>query len=227
MKHDSDQWISISDLMSGLMLVFLFVSIGYMIEVEYEREKMQNILLAYKQNQLDLNKALHDEFGKDLNSWNAEILENNSFRFRDPEMLFEVGRSDLREKFKNILSNFFPRYIKILNDNRFKDEVEEIRIEGHTSSNWTSTSLLNERYIHNAKLSQDRAFYVLDYCFNLKTMNDKSEWLIKLLRANGVSFANPVFKNGVENVEQSRRVEFRVITKVESKIADILNTIEK
>ena len=58
-------------------------------------------------------------------------------------------------------------------------------------------------------------------------MNDKSEWLIKLLRANGVSFANPVFKNGVENVEQSRRVEFRVITKVESKIADILNTIEK
>ena len=90
MKHDSDQWVSISDLMSGLMLVFLFVSIGYMIEVESEREKMQNIVLAYKQNQLDLNKALHDEFGKDLSSWNAEILENNSFRFRDPEMLLKL-----------------------------------------------------------------------------------------------------------------------------------------
>ncbi len=227
MKHDSDQWISISDLMSGLMLVFLFVSIGYMIEVESEREKMQSIALAYKQSKIDLNQALHDEFDRDLASWNAEILENNSFRFKDPEVLFEVGKSDLKDKFKIILANFFPRYIKILSDVRFKNDIEEIRIEGHTSSNWISAVGIQEKYIHNAKLSQDRAFYVLNYSLNLPTVKDQSDWLMKLLRANGVSFANPVFVNGVENVELSRRVEFRVITKVEQKIMAILEAVEK
>jgi len=222
MKHDTNQWLSISDMMSGLMLVFLFVSIGYMQEIEEEKEKIKSIAVAYNQGKIALNNALKEEFSKDLDRWNAEILDNNTIRFKSPEILFETGKSDIKDKFKFILDDFFPRYISILTDKRFKDDIEEIRIEGHTSSTWGNAVSRNDRYIHNAKLSQDRAFQVLNYCINLDDVQSKFDWLIKLLRANGVSFAKPIIENGVENEELSRRVEFRVITKTEDKIYKII-----
>ena len=222
MKHDSNQWVSISDMMSGLMLVFLFISIGYMIEIEEEKEKIKNIAIAYNQGKIALNLALKEEFGKDLTEWNAEILDNNTIRFKSPDMLFETGKSKIKNKFKYILDDFFPRYIKILTKNQFRLDVDEIRIEGHTSSSWDTAKNLNERYIQNARLSQDRAFQVLNYCINVENVQDRLDWLIKLFRANGVSFAKPIIVDGVENKELSRRVEFRVITKIEDKIYKII-----
>ena len=222
MKQDSNQWVSISDMMSGLMLVFLFISIGYMIEVEDEKEKIKNIAVAYNQSKIALNQALKEEFEKDLSKWNAEILDNNTIGFKSPDILFEKGKSDIKDKFKSILDDFFPRYIKILTEQRFKEEIDEIRIEGHTSSSWGNAVSKIDRYIHNAKLSQDRAFQVLNYCINLYEVQDKFDWLIKLFRANGVSFAKPIIENGIENKKLSRRVEFRVITKIEDKIYKIL-----
>jgi outer membrane protein OmpA-like peptidoglycan-associated protein len=222
MKHDTNQWVSISDMMSGLMLVFLFISIGYMIQVEEEKEKIQNIAIAYKQGKTALNLALKKEFEKDLEEWNAEILDNNTIRFKSPDMLFETGKSDIKDKFKDILDNFFPRYIRILTNQSFRLDIDEIRIEGHTSSSWDTAINLRERYINNAKLSQNRAFQVLDYCINVDEVQDNLDWLITLFRANGVSFAKPIKVDGFENAELSRRVEFRVITKIEDKIYKII-----
>ncbi|EJF06438.1 outer membrane protein/peptidoglycan-associated (lipo)protein [Thiovulum sp. ES] len=222
MRHDSTQWISISDVMSGLMLIFLLISVGYMIEIEEEKDKIKSIATAYENSQKALNEALNNEFQKDLKIWNAEILDNNTIRFKDPNMLFQTGRSNLKNDFEKILEDFFPRYIFILTDSKFRDEIEEVRIEGHTSTNWNGAKNKNERYIKNAKLSQDRAFAVLDYCIELPKIYSEVDWLIKRFRANGVSFAKPILQNGVENEELSRRVEFRVITNTEEKIYDIL-----
>jgi outer membrane protein OmpA-like peptidoglycan-associated protein len=222
MKHDSNQWISISDMMSGLMLVFLFISVAYMIEVEQEKEKMKSIAIAYNQGKKELNSALKEEFAKDLAEWNAEILDNNTIRFKSPDILFETGKSDIKDKFKYILDDFFPRYINILTNKKFRLDIDEIRIEGHTSSDWGTATNRSDRYIHNAKLSQDRAFQVLNYCINVDKVQKELDWLIKLFRANGVSFANPIIVDGVENAELSRRVEFRVITKMEDRIYKII-----
>lgn len=222
MKHDSNQWVSISDMMSGLMLVFLFISVGFMIEVEEEKKKISDIAITYNQGKIALNKALRDEFEEDLLEWNAELLDNNTIRFKSQDMLFETGKSDIKHKFKSILDNFFPRYIQILTSQNFRIDIDEIRIEGHTSSDWETAQNINERYINNAKLSQNRAFQVLNYCINNNGVQHELNWLITLFRANGVSFAKPIIINGVENPELSRRVEFRVIIKVEDKIYKIL-----
>jgi len=42
------EWINISDLMSGLMMVFLFISVAYMVEVEEQQEKVNRIVENYK-----------------------------------------------------------------------------------------------------------------------------------------------------------------------------------
>jgi outer membrane protein OmpA-like peptidoglycan-associated protein len=99
MKQEQ-QFISMLDMMSGLMLIFLLLTVSYMIEIQEENKKIQNIAIAYKETKVKLNKALKEEFDKDLEKWNAEIFDDNTIRFKNPEVLFESGQSELKEKFQ-------------------------------------------------------------------------------------------------------------------------------
>lgn len=225
------EWISISDMMSGLMMVFLFIAIVFMQQVEKDKvvaEKvktdMTEIAKTYELSKQSLNIALHKEFDKDLEKWGAEILSNNTVRFHEPDVLFARNSSEIKEAFKVILNDFIPRYIKILITPEYKNEIIELRIEGHTSSIWRKNSTQEVSYIRNARLSQDRSFSVLNYVFNMDTVKSERQWLIKVLRANGLSYSKLILdKHGNEDLGKSRRVEFRVITNTESKIEEILN----
>ena len=170
---------------------------------------------------------MHKEFKKDFKKWNAVLLKDNTIRFRAPEVLFKIQSSRIKPRFQTILNNFFPRYIRLLK--RFKKEVDEIRIEGHTSSLWKSAKTLKSRFLKNSKLSQERAHAVLKFCFSSrnKTVVRNRPWLIKVLRANGFAFALPIKFKGRENHRLSRRVEFKVKAKIEEKIEKILKQINK
>jgi len=220
----SSEWISISDMMAGLMMVFMLIAIGFMWQIEEEKDAIAQIAVAYDRSKLTLNQALVGEFEPDLQRWGAEILDDNTVRFKEPDILFAVNSASLKDGFRAVLKDFFPRYVSILLRDEFREDVAEIRIEGHTSSDWVGASSRAESYVKNARLSQDRSFSVLDYVFNMSAREDvEREWLVAVLRANGLSFAKPVLNpDGSENSERSRRVEFRVLTKTEDKIYRIL-----
>ena len=76
-------------------------------------------------------------------------------------------------------------------------------------------------------LSQQRALKVLEYCFGQDGVTDRRDWLIKNLRANGLSYSRPLPGPGTENEDKalSRRVEFRVITKSEEKMFKIIEEL--
>lgn len=77
-QRDSAHWISMSDLMAGLMMVFLFISIAYMHYVRVERDKIKQVAVAYQNTQAALYTALNHEFSSDLDQWDAEIDEKHS-----------------------------------------------------------------------------------------------------------------------------------------------------
>lgn len=219
-------WISVSDMMTGLMMVFLFISIVFMEKVDSEQQAVQNIALTYESYQDELHKSLEKEFAIDLANWNAEILPDSTVRFKEPDVLFDEGSKTVKPKFQVILNDFFPRYIGLLASEKYRSNIEEIRIEGHTSSSWENSTDLSERYLHNALLSQQRSFAILDYCFRLPSISKQQDWLTKVLRANGLAFANPVLIAGKEDASRSRRVEFKVKTKADEKIRDIVKTVK-
>ena len=128
-------------------------------------------------------------------------------------MLFDEGKAVLKPKFQEILQDLFPRYIAVLTREQYRDNIEEIRIEGHTNS--------NGGYYSNMELSQDRTRAVLQYCFSLMPDNDVM-WLKGLVTANGLSSSHLILtKSGEENKDLSRRVEFRVRTNAEKQLEDI------
>ena len=58
--------IGISDLMSGLMMMFLFIAVAYMYYVQVERDNIKEIAVAYKDTQVAIYNDLVNEFKADL-----------------------------------------------------------------------------------------------------------------------------------------------------------------
>lgn len=221
MKEDEDHWLSVSDLMAGLMIVFLFISVVLMRNAMIKRDKIKEIATAYQKNKVQIYNALSKEFSLDLTRWDAEIDKKDlSFNFNSPEILFKVGKSDLNPKFKKILKNFIPRYFGVIN--KFKKSIEEVRIEGHTSSRWNNDTSKDEAYFNNMRLSQGRTRSVLFYIYNLPSIKKERPWIKSNVAAVGYSSSKLILSKGVEDSERSRRVSFRLITNSEAHILKII-----
>ena len=214
----NNEWMSISDMMSGLMLVFLFIAIGFMIEMQSQKDAMKDVASSYRDTKANLNEVLYDEFEDDFKRWDANITKDNAIVFNSPKVLFGVNKSDINPNFQGVLKEFFPRYVKILTSKEYKDEILEVRVEGHTSDTWAATSSKEEIYLNNMKLSQDRAYKVLSYCYSLedKVTKENRPWLEKFFRANGMAFSK------LKENEKARRVEFTIQMKSEDKVYKIL-----
>ena len=214
----NNEWMSISDMMSGLMLVFLFIAIGFMVEMQSQKDDMKEIAISYRDAKANLNEVLYEEFEDDLKEWDASITKDNAVVFNSPEVLFGVNKSDINPEFKKVLEEFFPRYVKILTSKQYKDEIKEVRVEGHTSNTWAISSTKKEIYLNNMKLSQNRAYEVLSYCYGLEddVTKENRPWLEKFFRANGMAFSK------LKTKEKARRVEFTIELKSEDKVYEIL-----
>ncbi len=141
-----------------------------------------------------------------------------SIRFREPDVLFRVGSANVQERFQEILNSFFPRYVAVIRAHA--DAIEEIRIEGHTSSEGPT----GNPYYYNMALSQERTRNVLQYCLEGTGLRaEQKQWVQGLMTANGLSSSRlRLTTQGTEDRIASRRVEFRVRTNAEIRIAEIL-----
>ncbi len=217
-------WIPLSDLMTGLMVIFLLIAVMYMMKVEADADRIKTVAIAYSEIRDALYEDLHREFQNDLGAWKAEIIKSDlTIRFNEPEVLFANGSSELKPEFKAVLSDFFPRYVKILTSAKYRDAISEIRIEGHTSSDWTLQTSAEDAYFRNMELSQARTRTTLSYVLELPAVAADRSWLIRYLTANGLSSSRPILDaDQKEDPQRSRRVEFRVRTDAEVRIAKIL-----
>ena len=221
--EQEEHWVSVSDLMAGLMMVFLLVSIVFMVNAEIERNKIRDVAVLYDRLRIQLYDDLRREFAPDLERWGAQINPDLSIRFGRPELIFDKGRNDLKAEFQAILRDFFPRYLTIITSDKYRDDIAEVRIEGHTSTGWVGRSA-DEAYILNMGLSQARTRSTLQYLLALPAVQAEKSWLTEHMTANGLSSSKPVLlADGTEDVERSRRVEFRLRTDAEARIATILN----
>jgi len=221
---EETHWIPLSDLMTGLMVMFLLIAVTYMIRVEADAYRVKEVAVAYTEIKDALFNALNSEFKGDLQRWKAQLIKDDlAIRFTEPEVLFAEGSSDLKPEFRAILGDFFPRYVRILTSPKYKASISEVRIEGHTSSDWTGVTTPEDAYFRNMELSQARTRSALVFVLGLPEVSGERGWLRQYLTANGLSSSHPVFDaSGVEDPARSRRVEFRVRTDAETRIAKIL-----
>lgn len=209
--------LSIGDLMAALLLIFILLLASTLLRLQDEFENKTQIAERYTAIKKDIYNDLMIEFKDDLEKWNAYIDPDELiFRFKEPDVLFEVNQYRLKPEFETILNEFFPRYVEVLSKPEFQENIEEIRIEGHTDNRGS--------YYHNMELSQHRTRSVLTYVLDssLDDGQDK-EWIQRNLTANGLSYSKPIADNETElGRNLNRRVEFRIRTNAEKQIDEIL-----
>ena len=204
-SEDSEQWAPISDLMAALMLIFMFIAIVFIRDV-VEAE-------AVNQQKCDeIYQLLGKEFGHDFENWDVELLEDLTIRFRNPEVLFQSGEDEIRPRFRRILSDFFPRYMAIVQLPAYRDDIREVRIEGHTSSEWVDAPDERGAYFLNMDLSQRRTREILRFVLDLPESDAYVAWARSRITANGLSSSRLILnEDGTEDRIRSRRVEFRLL----------------
>lgn len=235
-----------SDLMAGLMMVFLFIAIIYTdnaedrienvvhIVSELQDEKTRTpsfpypdvarIVSEWQNDEQIIYNSLRHEFKDDLARWQASIQrETLTIRFKSPEILFASDSATLKPEFKSILDKFIPRYIALLY-NEFQTKIQEVRIEGHTSSEYGGLSD-TDAFIVNMELSQRRTRSVLQYALGQSAVQGFLPWMRKTVSANGLSSARPIMVDGVEDKEASRRVEFTIRTKTRDALFEIMDEL--
>ncbi len=211
--------LSLGDLMAGLLLIFVLL-------LSFVMLNLSEIVDTYTKLQSELHDDLKEEFEKDLDKWNAFLNKQTlSIRFKEPEVLFEPGKTEIRPAFENILDDFFPRYIQILRKDKYINDIAEIRIEGHTSSEWQGVSS-EAAYIRNMELSQGRTRSVLEYVLQISSIGQSQkikDWLKRHLTANGLSSSKLIRDPDDREIpEESRRVEFRVRINAEKLLYNII-----
>lgn len=212
-------WMSVSDLMTGLMVIFLFVAIAYMIQVN----ENQTVLTDYVETKNHLHDKLVKEFEGDTAKWQMQVGKDLSMKFNNPQVLFATGSYQLTPAFCNILDEFIPRYLNILLNDSLSNRIQEIRIEGHTD-NVPAPQFGQDPFMANIKLSQLRSYSVLEYIKNMPFyQNYTDEQRTKLefwFTSNGLSYGKAVDSDGEYTAlsgkpidkDKSRRVEFRIVT---------------
>ena len=198
-----EQWAPVSDLMAGLMLVFMFIAVirtaDFMEEKESYKEECQKIYW-------ELN-SLKDDFEEE----EVMLLEDMAIRF--PKVRFRPGSYDIPDRYRQILVKFWPRYMKIVQSEKYREDIREIRIEGHTSSEFIGAYGDKDAYYKNMALSQSRTREILKFVLGLPNSEEHFDWAKDHITANGLSSSRLIYNTeGKENKEESRRVEFRLLT---------------
>ncbi len=153
MIEEQDQngsiWLSIGDLMSGLMMFFALLFLMVLAELHETREQV-----------IDRRTAVVDALLEALeaNDLQVEANEDGEITFKE-EMLFDRGSARLSRRGEALLTRFAPVYADVILSNpTFDEEVSRIILEGHTSSEGGE--------MYNLDLSLRRAHSVAAAMFN-------------------------------------------------------------
>lgn len=216
-------WMSVSDLMTGLMVIFLFVSIAYMVRAQKLLQQRKQDFSEYVDIKKQLRDTLTDKFENKKDQ--VAVLHNDDYitlRFSKAETLFPRNESRLTPVFVQTLEEVIPDYMRVLLNDQLSKHIQEIRIEGHTdASPFGSTD--SDPYLSNLKLSQDRSREVVACIRKIcekHFMRPEQEIIEAWLTAVGYSYTYALDDDGNYaaetkkriNPEKSRRVEIRVIT---------------
>jgi len=195
--------LSISDLMTALLLVFILILSGISLKLAEQQEENKKYLDTISAQQ-EAKRRIIAQLKGEMDQFNIEVdPKTGAIRIKEA-ILFEFGKFELKEKGKEFLDKFIPRYVEILFAKKeIREQIGQVIIEGHTDN-------IGD-YLYNMKLSMDRAYNVVFYVYSEEfTDFDYNDILIKKLSADGRSFANPISENDtIEGRRRNRRVEFK------------------
>lgn len=162
-EEDATSWIALSDMMTGLMAIFLTLAIAIL---AMQQGKRDAIVLSVSQT---IEQSLKEK-GIDVN-----VDKKTGRLILSSDTNFEFGQATLSQKGKNDLDVVIPVYAEAIFgklDAEQLKSIERIVVEGHTDK--------VGGYAQNMTLSTQRANAILSYIDAMSAFNHKPDLLQKL-----------------------------------------------
>jgi chemotaxis protein MotB len=174
---DHEYWLSYSDLLAGLLMVFTLMLLAALYTYQSGVEGVYEILSVRQEVIEDLQRQFQEGETRVV-----EVQPDGTVRFAD-QVLFEENSADLSPEGREQLQAFARQYVQLIFGTRdfedFRRQLEAIVVEGHTNDNGS--------YVYNLALSQARAFAVMEVL--LGEAAGYQAQLQRYVTANGRSFA--------------------------------------
>jgi len=218
-RKETNYWMSYADLMSAMLMVFVLLLSVIILDYKSDMDEKQAQIDAVTKVKSNIIADLTEEFkGSNMN---IEVdPQTGAIRFPG-NILYQVDSSELSLEGKQFLREFVPKYFGIILQDKFKEEISSIIVEGHTDKEGS--------YLYNLNLSQSRAFSVVKEIYDKEFVNFPEKEISKdYLTSNGRSFMVPINKeDGSYNPEKSRRVEFLFRLKEEKRIEELQKLVSE
>lgn len=232
-------WMGFTDLMSGLLIVFIVIGVVFLKRYNIERVRNEELQIENE----ELRKA-KEEYERKY----YEVMENNLKNLvseyklilevapdspikaeidtvrgsivlrRNGDAVFESGKCDIDNVFESYLDEysdvFLRESIRIWKERNLKNI--EIRIEGHTDPD--SKTDWEDPFIGNLTLSMERAYAVYYKIYSaFPDSSEEREFMQKNMICVGYSYSRYLNENGNETnryiYDKYRTIEFRIISK--------------
>src|SRR5690625_1408600 len=204
LKHEEEDgqfWPTFTDLLTTILLCFMLIFIMMMVIKSLQIEEMKKTIDQLMGVRAELVQRLNEEFGE--RSHGIEVDTKTGAIIFDTEILFEYNEAELREESFIFLDDFVPKYLNILLQSGYENDVSEIIIEGHTDRDGS--------YLYNLELAQNRAYEVAAYILSDEFPHqDIQEKLEQKLTVNSKSYTEfRTDESGQYSADASLRVEFK------------------
>ena len=217
-SQSPNYWMSFADMMSALLMVFVLLLA--VVVFDYRED------LAEKEQQIEDIKGVKNDI---IAALMAEFEDSNIDLVIDPNtgaiqlatnILYAYNSAEITAEGKKTLAQFIPKYLDILLQDKYRDDIASIIIEGHADN--------TGEYLYNLGLSQERAFSVLKIIYSKDFPKfEQQDYSKQVVTANGRSNVVPVYKeDGSYDADGSRRVEFLFRLKEEEKMEEIQKVVE-
>jgi outer membrane protein OmpA-like peptidoglycan-associated protein len=199
-------WVTMSDLMLGLAIVFITLFVLAMTGFTQQAIQQQKV-------KMDVAKEISKELQKE--HIDAQIDRMTGDLIIPSTALFEINSYVLSPSGKTLLSKLAPIYINTLFKNKeLANDIESILIQGHTDSQtFAGVKSVDEQFVRNMDLSLKRANSVAEYILHTNYNKNNAEAFRKMIVVEGKSFNEPVLVDGKEDYAKSRRVELKIKVK--------------
>lgn len=215
-ENEISYWLSYSDLMAALLIIFILVLAYNILQFKVSQEELEAIQVKIKE--LDQTNKVIDKLKKEFGE-EIEINEDTGDIIVKSDILFDFDEYKLKPKGQSFLNDFVPRYLEVLlGDSEIRDNLYRILVVGHTDDKGT--------YIYNLELSQLRALEVVNYIFSEEIETPYKQEVEKYIEAIGRSETEvKEDENGIILSDESRRVEFKFELRTLEKIKKVLEGI--
>ena len=201
-SHGDAFTLSISDLMAGLMSIFILTICYFILNFSQATAQLT-------QNDIKREELLNIIY-KELEENGVKVIVDDQHGvLRIPEgVMFDVGQADVKPEGQRVIVTLGKVLEKTLKSERFNGEVETVFIEGHTDN----VPISNGAFPSNWELSTKRAIntWLLmgSVAPNLQQLKNKREQLV--FSCSGYADTRPIADNNTENGRrENRRIDVR------------------